>query len=217
MITLALDTAPSGNVFALGNQDGSGEGDQVKAFEPMGKQTEDWTAADFSISLTVGPDGDVYVGQSMALFGSIWRYKPDGTEVSQQTMTSIPVGMDFGPDGLLYVAGQYGTPRGHVTIHEADGTFVRTWTVNAQPRDLAVGPDGSVYVIVWIAADRRYNPPPPLTTSGPRTHPPRTGSRARFRGRSPEDPPRPACGRKSAAGSPSPPAPPDPGRHPARS
>jgi hypothetical protein len=156
LFVVDLVAEPGARVLALGGQEEPCDACRIAVFEATGAPVAEWTAPPHSLSMTVGPNGDVYVGHRSQPMGAISRFKMDGTQVGSQSATWVPVGMDFGPDGRLYVAGQYGSPRGHVTIHDEDGGFLSGWVVDARLEDLSVGPDGSVYVIVWLESDQRY-------------------------------------------------------------
>ncbi|HEX6278993.1 MAG TPA: ScyD/ScyE family protein [Pyrinomonadaceae bacterium] len=110
-------------------------------------------------SVTVGPDGDYYVGQLTGFpfipgRANVYRVAADGgdPEVAYSGFTNI-IDVTFGPDGSLYVLEiaaaaipNFGT--GRLVRIAPDGTQSTVIGSLFAPGGVAVGKDGSIYVTV---------------------------------------------------------------------
>jgi gluconolactonase len=111
----------------------------------------------FTNGIAFGPDGDLYVAETLS--GNIYRYKYRGDRASgtRQLFSNVierfdpaeckgPDGMKFGADGKLYVA-VFG--QGDVTVLDPGGQVVRRMkTAGSMPTNLAFGPVGERKIYV---------------------------------------------------------------------
>ena len=93
-------------------------------------------------SMTVGPDGRVYV--SSRFEGVVYRLHDDGSAELFASDLGVPCGLAFGTDGTLFVGDRTGTvfaidPRGRVRRFVSLPSSVAAF-------HLAMGPDESLYV-----------------------------------------------------------------------
>lgn len=111
----------------------------------------------FANGIAFGPDGNLYVAETLS--GNIYKYerRADGTVGTRQLFGNVierfdpaelkgPDGMKFGADGNLYVA-VFG--QGDVTVLGTDGRVVRRLrTQGSMPTNLVFGPKGEKRIYV---------------------------------------------------------------------
>ena len=93
-------------------------------------------------SMTLGPEGDLYV--SSRFEGTVYRVTEDGAIAPFATDLGIPCGLAFDGAGTLFVGDRSGTifrvdPAGQATMHASLPSSVAAF-------HLAFGPDGALYV-----------------------------------------------------------------------
>ena len=169
-----LALAPNGDVYLTDS------GIEIEEFAPGGQLNPDWRTLrydgrvfridartravecvdrglQFTNGIAFGPDGDLYVAETLS--GNIYRYKyrADRASGTRQLFGNVierfdlaeckgPDGMKFGADGNLYVA-VFG--QGDVTVLDPGGQVVkRMKTAGSMPTNLAFGPGGERKIYV---------------------------------------------------------------------
>lgn len=158
------NAAPMESAAPMGDESGEPTDGEAPA-ENGGDQMVPVTVQSVPTSVTVGPDGALYVGQLTggpfpAGAAAVWRVMPGETPTQYATGFTNIVGLGFAPDGTLYVAemvheGLMGVfagtapPIGAVMSVAPDGgdpQMVATGEQFMALGGLAVDADGNVYV-----------------------------------------------------------------------
>jgi sugar lactone lactonase YvrE len=92
-------------------------------------------------SMTLGPDGDLYV--SSRFDGSVYRVSADGSRTTVATDLGVACGIAFGADGALYVGDRSGSV---LRVRHGAVTLFASLPASVAAFHLAFGPDGALYV-----------------------------------------------------------------------
>jgi sugar lactone lactonase YvrE len=92
-------------------------------------------------SMTVGPDGDLYV--SSRFEGEVRRVAADGTHERAAGELGVACGVAFDADGWMYVGDRSGTI---FRVRDGRGTAFATLPASVAAFHLAIGPDGDLFV-----------------------------------------------------------------------
>lgn len=125
-----------GDVLATGF---GSAGELVVRIDPStGERSTFATTLEYASGITVGPDGDVWVGASS---GMIRRYDPFGVPKDSVSTQSVPYRLRFSPDGDLYFIDGY---QNVYRVHS--GAVQSVLSTGESVDDLAFDRDGFLYL-----------------------------------------------------------------------
>jgi streptogramin lyase len=143
-----ITTAPDGNVWVINRNDS-----KIVRVTPLGTVTAFPLPASVSLSssIGVGPDGDLWFGDSVpngnSLTGGIGRITPSTTidTFNLPNAYEAPNGITSGPDGNVWFTATEAGAVGRLDLKT--GTIVQFVTPTAQsgPAGITVGPDGNLW------------------------------------------------------------------------